>query len=323
MTREKYLISGASGFIGARIYRRVMLEGLPCLGIGRRVTQDQNYIQCDLLDLDALRHALQGVTCVIHCAGYAHAFKDKSREVREKTWLINYQGTKNLIDIAIEVGVKKFINLSSVKVMSEPGSECVDEAWGLNPTSEYGRSKLAAENLLFEASQKKLITVINLRLSMVYGFGGRGNLERMCSLIRRNLFPPLPRTNNLRSLVHVDDVVDAAICVAHDSRAYGHTFIIAGPEPSSVRDIYDKVRKVYGYKKISFEIPLWLMGWVAGLFQIIENCAGVKMPFNKDVLSRLVDPACFSIKKIENIIGWKPVIDLESGLREMLGKKAE
>lgn len=49
--------------------------------------------------------------------------------------------------------------------------------------------------------------VVNLRLAMVYGAGGRGNLERMARLIRCGLFPPLPETGNHRSLVHVDDVV--------------------------------------------------------------------------------------------------------------------
>jgi nucleoside-diphosphate-sugar epimerase len=319
---NKYLISGASGFIGARVFNRAMRDKLNCVGIGRSEVQSKNYIQCDLFDLDGLRKALQGVTCVIHCAGYAHAFEAKEREIYKKTWLVNYQGTKNLADLAHEMGVKKFINLSSVKAMSEPGSDCVDEEGDLNPTSEYGKSKLAAEEMLFDIAKKKSVEVVNLRLSMVYGLGGKGNLERMCKLIRKHIFPPIPETNNLRSLVHVDDVVDVILHVMNDSRSHGQTFIITGPESTSGRNLYDKVRKIYGYKKISFEIPSTLMRWFAAAFQIIEDSTGVKMPFNKEILSRLMHPACYSANKIENTIGWHPNISLESGLREMLGKDA-
>ena len=61
---------------------------------------------------------------------------------------------------------------------------------------------------MLEAGRRHGMHVVNLRLAMVYGAGGRGNLERMGRLVRRGLFPPLPETGNRRSLIHVDDVVD-------------------------------------------------------------------------------------------------------------------
>lgn len=318
MTKEKYLITGASGFIGGAILNKLTGDGIPCVGIGRRIIQRNNYVQCNLLDSNGLRLALQGVTSVIHCAGYAHAFKSKSSEVYERTWLTNYDGTKNLIEIAVEMKINKFINFSSVKAMSDPGCSCVDEGWELNPISEYGKSKLAAEKLLFEVCKKNSIDIVNLRLSMVYGFGGRGNLERMSELIRKRIFPPIPETNNFRSLVHVHDVLDAVMHVANDDRAFGETYIISGRESVSGRGLYDEIRKIYGYKKLSFEIPEPLLRCASTIFQIIENKTGLNMPFNNEILSRLFDSAWYSTKKIEDTLGWYPKVDLEFGLREML-----
>jgi nucleoside-diphosphate-sugar epimerase len=195
MNKEKFFISGASGFIGSALFNEFSKKNISCVGIGRKNIHSDNYLKCDLLDRDRLRSALQGASCIIHCAGYAHAFNALSSEIEEKTWLNNYEATKNLIEIAVEVGVSKFINLSSVKAMSEPGLNCVDEEWDLNPLSEYGKSKLAAEELIFNLAKKSNINIVNLRLTMVYGRGGHGNLERMAKLISKGLFPPLPILN--------------------------------------------------------------------------------------------------------------------------------
>lgn len=318
MNKEKFFVSGASGFIGSALFKELGKKNIPCVGIGRKNIHSDNYLKCDLLDRDRLRSALQGVSCIMHCAGYAHAFNALSGEIKEKTWLINYEATKNLIEIAVEVGVSKFINLSSVKAMSEPGSNCVDEEWGLNPLSEYGKSKLAAEELVFNLAKKSKINVVNLRLTMVYGRGGHGNLERMAKLISKGLFPPLPETNNHRSMVHIDDVVGAIMCVASDSRAHSQTFILAGPEAPSGRRIYNEIRSIYGYRSISFEIPSVFLRLIANIFEVIQKRSGVRMPFNREVLSRLLDSAWYSSNKIEKFLNWKPSVGLSDGLRRML-----
>ena len=318
MSNEKFFISGASGFIGSAILNNLNKKNISCIGIGRKNLIIDNYINCDLFDKDRLRSVLQGVSCVIHCAGYAHAFNISSAQVKERTWLINYQATKNLIEIAIEVGVTKFINLSSVKAMSAPSSFCVDEEWDLSPISEYGKAKLASEEFIFNLAKKSKIIVVNLRLVMVYGSGGHGNLERMANLISKRLFPPIPETNNHRSMIHIDDVVGAIMCVTSDSRAHGQTFLLAGPEAPSGRRLYNEIRAFYGYRPIKFEIPEMAFRLIANIFEFIQNRTGIQMPFNGQVLSSLLDSAWYSSNKIENFLNWKPQVGLGDGLRKML-----
>ncbi len=318
MNKEKFFISGASGFIGSALFNEFCKKNISCIGTGRKNLLFDNYLKCDLLDRDRLRSALQGVTCIIHCAGYAHAFNALSGEVKEKTWLINYEATKNLIEIAMEVGVSKFINLSSVRAMSETGPNCVDEEWDLNPLSEYGKSKLAAEKLIFNLAKKSKINVVNLRLSMVYGRGGHGNLERMAKLISKGLFPPLPETNNHRSMVHIDDVVGAIMCVASNSKAHGQTFILAGPEAPSGRQIYNEIRSIYGYRSIDYEIPGVVLRLIANIFEVMQKRSGVRMPFNREVLSRLLDSAWYSSNKMESLLNWRPKVGVRDGLKKML-----
>lgn len=315
MNKDKLFISGASGFIGSAILKKLNNEKIPCIGIGRKNIIIDNYVRCDLFDSDQLRSTLKDVTCIIHCAGYAHVYDTLSSKVKEKMWLINYHATKNLIEIAIEVGVSKFINLSSVKAMSESGLNCADENWDLNPDSEYGKSKLAAEELIFNLAKKTDINIVNLRLVMVYGSGNNGNLERMANLISKGLFPPLPETNNQRSMVHIDDVVEAIICLLSDTRAHGETFILAGPEALSGRRIYNEIRSVLGYRRIKFEIPRLILELVAIFFEFIQITSRVQMPFNREILRRLLDSAWYSNSKLEKLLNFKPSIGFEDGLK--------
>jgi UDP-glucose 4-epimerase len=302
MAKKKYLITGASGFIGSRVFNELKRSGADCIGLGRKSLICEGYISCNLLDSQGLRMALSGVTCVINCAGYAHAFKASSSEIKKQAWDDNYLGTKNLLEIACNLGVEKFINLSSVKVMGDPGFSCVDEEFDPSPVTDYGLSKLAAEKLVSEAHQQLNVHTVNLRLVMVYGKGGVGNLERMANLIKKKIFPPLPQTANRRSLVHVNDVVAAVLHVLNDPRAAGETFIIAGPESPSGREIFNEIRKIYGFSPLSFELPRWVM----------------ELLINKEITSKLLDSACYSNKKIEHMLGWSPQINLKDGLIEML-----
>ena len=111
MLPERYLITGASGYIGHALFLHLKRQNIFCIGIGRQNIKEDGYEVCDLFDNETLSDLLSDVTCVIHCAGYAHAFKASTSEVKDATWLTNYRGTKNLVEIAANKRVSKFINL--------------------------------------------------------------------------------------------------------------------------------------------------------------------------------------------------------------------
>ena len=140
--------------------------------------------------------------------------------------------------------------------------------------------------------------VVNLRLAMVYGSGGRGNLERMGRLVGRGLFPPLPETGNHRSLVHVDDVVAAMRLVADDDRANGGTYIVASSEAPSGRELFDMLRSTLGMRRCSWVLPEWLLRAAASGADGLEAILERRMPFDSEVLDRLLGSAWYSPARI-------------------------
>lgn len=313
------LVSGATGFIGRRVLAALLAEDRPCRSFGRRPAIGATSFIGDLSDKCALAKACSGVESVFHCAGHAHAFLSLSDHDQGLHWEINFEGTQNLLRVAGASGVRRFVFLSSVKAMAEPGDSCVNEDFSGESQTAYGQSKLAAEEAVIDAGRRYGMHVVNLRLAMVYGAGGRGNLERMDRLVRRGVFPPLPETGNRRSLVHVDDVVSAMRLVAEDDRANGRTYIIASHEAPSGRQLFDALRAARGLKPCGWAMPEGLFRLAGRAGDVIERMAGRRMPLDSEVVTRLLDSACYSPTRIEEELGWRARVPLTEGLREMLG----
>lgn len=314
------LVSGASGFIGRRLIKALLEDGLPCRGLSRMPLSDATSLAVDLGDKTALTAACAGATSVFHCAGHAHAFGSRTAEDVAMHWQVNCEGTRNLVEAAGIAGVRRFVFLSSVKAMAEPGESCADEDFPGKPETAYGQAKRAAEAAVLEAGQRHDMHVVNLRLAMVYGAGGRGNLERMGRLVRRGLFPPLPETGNHRSLVHVDDVVAAMRLVAGDQRADGRTYIVASPEAPSGRALFDALRSVLGMPRCTWSVPASMLRVAARCADGVETLSKRRMPFDSEVLDRLLGSAWYSPARIEHELGWRARVSLADGLAEMVGR---
>jgi len=312
-------VTGCTGFVGSRLGSALNDSGAVWVGISRRLAAYPVRLVSDFGDFSALTATVEGVDTIFHCAGYAHAFSSLSGDDAALHWQVNFEGTRNLLKAAGEAGVKRFVFLSSIKAMAEPGNTVVDENLVGEPETAYGRAKLAAEAAVLELGQRYGMHVVNLRLAMVYGFGGRGNLERMGRLVGRGVFPPLPETGNHRSLVHVDDVVAAMRLVAHDDRANGRTYIVAGQEAPSGRQLYDALRDALGMPPCRWSVPEAVLRLAAKIGDGLEVITRRRLPLDSEALERLLGSAWYSSALIERELGWRAKVSLGEGLREMFG----
>jgi nucleoside-diphosphate-sugar epimerase len=313
------LVSGATGFIGTRLLDALVSNGVSVRGMARQAQAGIDVV-ADLDDSAALLAACAGVSTVFHCAGYAHAFSSLSGDDAAIHWRVNFEGTRNLVEAAGQAGVRRFVFLSSVKAMAEPGNDCAAEDFAGDPETAYGQSKLAAEKAVLAAGQRYGMHVVNLRLAMVYGAGGRGNLERMGRLVKRGWFPPLPETGNHRSLVHVDDVVSAMRLVAEDDRASGKTYVVASHEAPSGRALFNALRAAQGLASCAWTVPVSLLRFAANLGDGLERLLQRRLPLDTEALDRLLGSAWYSPAYIERDLGWRAKVSLHDGLSEMMKK---
>ncbi|QBQ53512.1 NAD-dependent epimerase/dehydratase family protein [Nitrosococcus wardiae] len=320
------LITGATGFIGQRLVALLLPRGDSIRVLVRNVekakaiwpTDSLSVFRGDLTEPRMLGNLCKDVDTVFHLASGSFAEDDDSGEVEQLHRKVIVEGTRKLLELAAQTGVRRFIFISSVKAMGEGGRECLDEASPVAPQTAYGRAKLAAEQVVLEAGRIYDMQVCNLRLPMVYGGDHKGNLPRMAMAIDRGWFPPLPEVENRRSMVHVDDVVQAMLLIAENPLADHQTYIVTDGYIYSSRQIYILLCQALDRHVPWWYFPAGLLRTGAKAGDLVERVLKRRVPLNSRVLYKLIGSAWYSCAKIRKELGYRPQHSLETALPEIL-----
>ena len=318
------LVTGATGFIGRKLVDALRSRKIAVYALARDLTKVSNLWpqgdvagrNGDVAQADSLKDVCESMQTVFHFA--SRADEAHTKEPEDPHWRVTAEGTRLLLEAAARSGVKRFINVSSVKAMGEGGEACQDETSPAAPVSPYGRAKREAERLVLEAGRKHAMHVCNLRLPLVYGRDNHGNIRRMIAAIDRGRFPPLPETGNRRSMVHVDDVINALLLTMENPAASGQTYIVTDGRTYSTRQIYDAICKALGRPAPRWTIPVGMLRMAARMGDAIGGMRGRRFVFDSEVLNKLTGSAWYSCRKIETELGYRPTRFLEDGLREMV-----
>lgn len=290
---KSFFITGATGFIGQRLSNAVKGE---IRVLSREKQSNFETIVCDLQSEVIPDNALYGVDTIFYLAGYAHDLRDASK-ISDLYYNVNVGVTVQLAELAVKSGVKKFVFVSSVKAggNSTP-SKCANESDQNEPDGVYGKSKREAELKLLKIGKESGMCVSIIRPSLVYGPGVKGNLKLMLSGIKRGWFPPLPETNNKRSMIHVDDLVRAILLVSADNRANGEIYIATDGVPHSSREIYNAMCNSVGKSVPKWSVPKVLFDMVSLLSPGIKYKVG-KLLADEHYSSKKLEALGFKAKK--------------------------
>lgn len=305
------LVTGGTGFIGKALVKRLIGDGFPTrISIRRQgVTVPAGAQTVRVADLSPeidWQAALEGISAVVHTAARVHVMEDKAADPLAEFRRVNVAGTLNLARQAAAAGVTRFVFVSSIKVNGEATElhrpfSANDEPAPLDP---YGVSKMEAERGLYEIASQTGMEVVMVRPPLVYGPGVRANFASMMRWLRRGVPLPLGAIHNARSLVALDNLVDLlVICLTHPAAA-GQVFLVSDGEDVSTTELLRRAAQAMGRSARLLPIPsTWLEGAAALLGR-------------RNVAQRLCGSLQVDIEKTRQVLGWRPPLTLDEGLKK-------
>ena len=311
----KWVITGGCGFIGRALIGKLLGEGghsirvIDNLSVGSRedllqvapvsetdldFTTDLSLVVADILDADAMMHAVQGADVVVHLAantGVGPSVEDPMLDCRA-----NVLGTLNVLEGCRAAGVKRFVFASSgapLGVQTPP----MHENMAPHPASPYGASKLAGEGYCSAYFHCFEIGTVVLRFGNVYGEGSTKKASVVAKFIKQALNGEVLEIygdgSQTRDFVYLGDLVKAIHLAATVPGIGGEVFQIATSAETTLGDLTERL--VAAIKSESGIEPKWVNG---------EHRIG-------DVARNFSDTS-----KAQEVLGWRAETTLEDGLRK-------
>ena len=315
----KVLVSGATGFVGGALAKRLTdewLAGGVVAAVRRQgvaLPEGVRPVQVgDLLPTTDWSTALQDVEAVVHCAARVHVMHDEVDNPLETYRQVNVQGTLNLARQAAQAGVRRFVFVSSIKVNGEATLlGCpfkADDAPA--PEDAYGLSKAEAEAGLLQIAQETGMEVVIIRPPLVYGPGAKGNFSSLLRWVARGFPLPLGEiTANRRSLVGLDNLVDLILTCLQHPKAANQTFLVSDGEDLSTTELLQKMGKAMNRPARLLPVPVSLLAFAA---RLLGKTA---------VTQRLLGSLQVDISKTCELLDWKPPVSVDEGLRRAVQQR--
>lgn len=323
---RRFVITGASGFIGGHLAAQLAKAGAGGFLWSRKSPASVPAAfawQAWQAGQAGQAARLDGVgpdACVIHLATVHHVERPDAAALAAFEE-VNVQGTRQLLVDCAAAGIRRFIFFSSIKAASPTFSTAAqteaDPAHEL-PNSEYGRSKLAAEQCVREwAAADPGRAALILRPAVVYGPGNTANLFALVDAIARGRFFLAGSNDNRKSLVAVRNVVAAVEHLAARMQPGVELFYLVDRESFSVREIAAKVARALGLNGgiLSLPVPVLRVGAVAG--DMVQRVTGMKFPLTSRRLAALLEVTHFTSAKLIGT-GFTHPVATEAGLAEMV-----
>jgi len=305
------LITGATGFVGSSLITRLLQEKVRLTtavldgeDIGHLPTDIKRVIVQPLSELSDYSTALQHVDIVIHLAARVHIMQDSAMDPLQEFRRVNLQGTERLARQAAQAGVKRFVFISTVKVHGEETTTPYREDSPVTPLDPYGISKAEAETMLRHIAEEAGLEVVIVRPPLAYGPGVKANFRQLMSVISRGVPLPFASIRNRRSLIFVENLVDALTCCAIHPKAAGQTFLVSDGVDISTPEL---IRSVAA----ALERPVRLLPFPPSLLRLAGRLIGKSAEVDRLLGSLTVDTS-----KIRRELDWKPPYTMEQGLKE-------
>ncbi|CAN5174526.1 NAD-dependent epimerase/dehydratase family protein [soil metagenome] len=319
---ERAFVTGGSGFIGARLVRRLVAEDFDIVALARSEASAGKVTKLgaipargDLDDVDAMAAAAESCDVAFHLAAFVADWG--SREDYQRG---NVEGTKNALEACRRANVRRFVHCGTeAAVLAGQAFRNANESAPLRPDSPalYSATKAKAESLVREANGADMETVV-VRPRFVWGAGDTTLLPEIAAAVENGKFAWVGGGLHRTSITHVDNVVEGLLLAAERGRG-GEAYFVTDGEPVVFRDFISELLETQGVTPPERSVPSWLATALARGGELAWRVLplGGSPPLTRFALWAASTECTLDDSKARSELGYKPAVTHEQGLAEI------
>jgi nucleoside-diphosphate-sugar epimerase len=299
----KCLVTGATGYIGSSLIQRLTNKNNKVIGLLHKtnpsiINKNVKYVYGDIINKSSLENIMNDIDVVFHCAALVRSFGTKNDFNK-----INYEGTKNLVDVCKNNNIKMFIYLGHIQYESDIKFDY------------YSLSKIKTEQYLIHKYKKDKFPVVIIRPGHVYGPGATYWVIGIIKAIKYNRIALINQGNGIFHHMYIDNLIDALISLINETKAIGKQIDITDGDNSInwktyINDLAKMLNEKPVNKNISKKSALILSNIMAFFYYMFR----IEPLITPTIVSMLTNQERISIYKAKSILNYQPKINYSEAM---------
>jgi nucleoside-diphosphate-sugar epimerase len=325
MASSRYLITGATGFVGGHLAEACVARGHSVSTLARK-DSDTAFLERlavtvqrgDLTDAEAVRRAVEGADVVVHCAAKVGDWGPV-----EDYRAVNVDGLRSLLDACRGRSIQRFVHISTLGVYAARHHYGTDESEPVpqHHIDSYTQTKAEAERVALQYQRDYQVPVVVLRPGFVYGPRDRNVLPRLIDSLRTRKLRYLGGGRRALNTIYVGNLVDAVFLAAEKPQAIGNIYNLTDGEFVSKKQFIGKITESLDLPPPkAAPVPLWLARILAwGMERQARRKGATKAPrLTQARLKFLGLNLDFSIERAKRDLGYQPRVPFEKAIEETM-----
>jgi nucleoside-diphosphate-sugar epimerase len=317
----KNLVTGGSGFLGSHLVNELLERGetvrvlvRPTSKVSHLNSLGVELVIGDTSDIKSLRTAIEGVERVYHVAALVADWGPW-----EAFYAANVTGVHNLLELAREARVDKFIHISTTDVYGHPDYPADETAPYRFRGWPYGDTKIEGEQLVWAYYRQYDLPVTIVRPASIYGPRSISLVQEIVEFLKGGGMIHVGSGNKPAGLAHVANVVNAIVRAAESEISKGQAYNVSDGSDITWRQYVNRLAEIVGVPHPRIVLPYrmaYLIGWA------FEKAYGALHIKNRPLMTRMTAALFgtnqgFSVNKARRELGYEPEIDFDEGMRSV------
>lgn len=316
----KALVTGATGFVGSAVAKRLIRDGYEVRALVRDPAKlrtvelgDVEFAIGDITDKEAVAKACEGCDIVYAIAGTFREPDLSDARYRE----VNVEAVRYILDGAKAAGIKRVVHCSTVGIHGNIQGPPATEDNPIVPDGIYEITKAEGDRTAREYGNELGLEVVVIRPTPIYGPGDT-RLLKLFKMAGKDPMIMLGDGSAGYHLVHIEDLADAFLLAGQAEGVAGEAFIIGGPERPSLSEMIAALRKVLGKDPngTTIRLPAMPIRFLGDICEAICRPFGISPPIYRRRVEFFINNRSYDIAKAQRMLGYEPKVPMAQGLAQ-------